>query len=122
MGAETKTSLGRHLLELLQESPHGLTPPTLLDLVVERGWIEPGTGRGPYQRILRQMALFESQGWVRKVGRRYVANLPALKAAMEREAAETLALALEQAHLPIAPETWLARLRTLTGIKDPPST
>ena len=113
MDAESKASLGRRLLELLRESPHGLTPPTLLDVVLERGWVEPSAGRGPYQRILRQMAQFEAQGLVRKVGHRFVADTDALEAAAEREALETLKQALEQARLPVIPETWILKLRHL---------
>ena len=113
MDPESKAHLGRHLLELLRESPHGLTPPTLLDLVQERGWIEPGTGRGPYQRILRLVAQFEAQGLVRKVGHRYVADACALDEAAEAEALITLRQVLCKARLPVAPETWISKLKHL---------
>jgi hypothetical protein len=116
MDSEFKASLGRHLLELLRESPHGLTPPTLLELALERGWAEQGRGRGAYQRILRLLAQFEARGLVRKVGRRYVANTPALDEAAEAEALATLRLVLSEAHLPVPPETWISKLKHLLKV------
>jgi len=113
MESDPKARLGRHLLELLRESPHGLTPPTLLELALERGWAEQARGRGPYQRILRLLAQFEAQGLVRKVGRRYVADARALDEAAESEALITLRQVLSQARLPVAPETWKSKLEHL---------
>lgn len=113
MNTEHRARLGRHLLELLGESPHGLTPPTLLELVQERGVVEMASGRGPYQRILRFLAQFEAQGLIRKVGRRYVLDATTLARASEDEALQHLTRALDEAALPANPDTWLAKLRQL---------
>lgn len=117
MEPDVKARLGRHLLELLRESPHGLTPPTLLELAQERGSVESTTGRGPYQRILRLLAQFEAQGLIRRTGRRYVLNADSLLLAAEAEAARRLKQALDEAALPANPETWIAKLRQLFGTR-----
>ena len=102
-------------MELLRESPHGLTPPTLLELAQKRGAVEATSGRGPHQRILRLLTQFEAQGLIRRTGRRYLLNADSLLLASEAEAAQRLKRALDEANWPANPEKWIEKLRQLVG-------
>ena len=114
-GTPPKPPLGRHILELLQESPHGITPPAILDLALEFQWVEKTRGRGPYQRILRALAQLEAEGLIRKAGRRFVLNAAALEAAAHKEVEDSLAQALAGAKLPASPAPWIEHLKRMVG-------
>ena len=102
------------LVDLLRESPLGLTPASLLEVLREKNlYPEEGVSdRGLYQRVLRALQQLETMGVVRRSGRRYLLDVAAADASLEQQTREVVERALQETTLTADPErlrTWLDR-------------
>lgn len=95
------------ILDLLQNSPLGLTPGGILELGQEAGWLSSDS-RAVYQRILRTLKMLQNDALLKRSGKRYVLPPDRLVASYAAAAARAAAMALKTSYLPQNIPAWQA--------------
>lgn len=93
------------ILDLLQNSPLGLTPGGILELGQEAGWLGSDS-RAVYQRILRTLKVLHNDALLLRSGKRYVLPPDQLVASYWAGATHAVALALKTSYLPRDIRAW----------------
>ncbi len=87
------------ILDLLQNSPLGLTPGGIFELGQEAGWLGSDS-RAVYQRILRTLKVLHNDALLHRSGKRYVLPPDQLVASYSAGATRAVAMALKASYLP----------------------